>query len=227
MISYDIYRTISYDKCLTVGTQLKPPPVILQRFVELGIILHSRSCRGGRRVVRQITTLQSSRDERRTTTCVALAPVTTLRASVNNNYTWGRSSVGVRIRGGERRREERSGRFDRVKPNTSDNARTALRYIAREELTPSTKRQHSTDQTFHTAPTLYVLNPTSLGKPHAIQQLQADLDSNNIEIAVISETWFKSHHTDQAVGIPGYNIFRKDRGARRGGGVRIYITDKI
>jgi len=145
---------------LRMSCSFIPPPVVLQRFAELGI-LHSRGCRGGRHVVRRITTLQGSRDERHTTTCVALAPVTTLRSAVNN-YTWGRTAVGVQIRGGERRREERSGRFDRVNPNTSDNTRTALRYIAREELAPSTKRQHSTDQTCNTAPTLYVGYSTRL-----------------------------------------------------------------
>jgi len=72
-----------------------------------------------------------------------------------------------------------------------------------------------------------IANTTTAVVVSPIQQLQADLDSNNIEKAVISETWLKSHHTDQAVGITGYNIFRKDRGVRRRGGVGIYVTDKI
>jgi len=40
-------------------------------------------------------------------------------------------------------------------------------------------------------------------------------------------TRYDDDDTDQAVGIPGYNIFRKDRGARRGGGVEIYVPDHI
>ena len=70
---------------------------------------------------------------------------------------------------------------------------------------------------------LYVINPTSLAKPHALEQLQADVISNGIDVVLVSETWFKSHHLDSSIGINGYNIFRKDRKKRRGGGVAIYI----
>ena len=46
-------------------------------------------------------------------------------------------------------------------------------------------------------------------------------------MAVISETWFKVRHTDSILLLPGYNLFRRDRKRRRGGGVAIYITDDV
>jgi hypothetical protein len=74
---------------------------------------------------------------------------------------------------------------------------------------------------------LYLLNPTSLAKPHALQQLHGDLLVNNIDVCIISETWFKSRHSDQSVTMAGYNLFRLDRNKRRAGGVAIYIRDTV
>jgi hypothetical protein len=61
-------------------------------------------------------------------------------------------------------------------------------------------------------------------KPHALQHLIADVTANKIEIVILVETWMKTHHSDQAVEIPGYTIFRRDRKKRRGGGVAIYAA---
>ena len=76
------------------------------------------------------------------------------------------------------------------------------------------------------SPSLYVLNPTGLSKPNALQQLQADITGGDIDIILISETWFKpSVHSDALVQIEGFNIFRNDRLKRRGG--RVVITLEI
>jgi len=40
---------------------------------------------------------------------------------------------------------------------------------------------------------LYLLNPTSLAKPLAVQQLGTDLIAYDIDIAVVAETWFKNN----------------------------------
>src|SRR5207245_6530470 len=64
-------------------------------------------------------------------------------------------------------------------------------------------------------------------KLHAIEQLNADLTAQSTDVAIISETWFKAHHTDQAMQLSGYIIYRRDRKKRRGGGVAIYITDNV
>ena len=50
----------------------------------------------------------------------------------------------------------------------------------------------------------YVFNSASLAKPHAIDQLAADLSGYKIDIAVITETHFKpSKHPDSMMNIAG------------------------
>lgn len=76
-------------------------------------------------------------------------------------------------------------------------------------------------------PTLYVLNPTRLAKPLAVQHLHTDLIAYEIDIAVITETCFKNQHADYAVTLPGYTLFRRDRPRRRGGGVAVYARSDL
>jgi len=78
-----------------------------------------------------------------------------------------------------------------------------------------------------TLPTIYLLNPTSLAKPHAIQQLTTDVQSYDADTVVISESWLKQRHSNEAFSIPGFDIFRRDRPRRRGGGVTIYIRSTL
>ena len=72
-------------------------------------------------------------------------------------------------------------------------------------------------------PTLFVFNAASIATPHAIETLEAELKSLDIDIAVISETHLKSKHKDGVVFIPGYTIHWKDRVGRRAGGVAVYV----
>jgi hypothetical protein len=67
----------------------------------------------------------------------------------------------------------------------------------------------------------YVINSTSLVKPAALQQLGTDLSQFNIGIAIIAEMRFSALYTDHLVKIDGYNLFRKDRVGKKGGGVAI------
>src|ERR1700733_8710556 len=71
-------------------------------------------------------------------------------------------------------------------------------------------------------PSLYLLNPTGLAKPHAIDQLRIDMSTCKPVIIVIVESWFKAHHLDSGFIISDYSLFRLDRKKRRGGGVAIY-----
>src|SRR5437867_155898 len=80
------------------------------------------------------------------------------------------------------------------------------------------------DRCFSQIPSVLVLNPTSLAKAHAIEHLTVDLKAYNIDIAIISESWFKAHHSDSLLSISGYILYRRDRPKRRGGGVCIYIN---
>ena len=72
-----------------------------------------------------------------------------------------------------------------------------------------------------------MFNAASLAKPHAIEQLTADLTGYKIDAALICETHFKVKHVAGAFSIEGYNYFRRDRAKRRGGGVAVYIREDI
>jgi len=73
-------------------------------------------------------------------------------------------------------------------------------------------------------PSIYVLNAAALSKPGAVQHLAADLQGYGVSVAVITETHFKSKHTDSIVGIEGYKVYRLDRTGRRGGGVAVHCN---
>ena len=70
-----------------------------------------------------------------------------------------------------------------------------------------------------TYPNMFLLNSTSLAKNNAIEQLEIDFKILNIDIGIITETWFTDKHSDEDVSINDYNIFRLDRVKRMGGGV--------
>jgi len=55
------------------------------------------------------------------------------------------------------------------------------------------------------------LNPTSLAKPDAIPQLQAEIYKFNPDLVLISETFFKARHIAALVNIHSYSLFRRDR----------------
>src|SRR6218665_2313362 len=77
----------------------------------------------------------------------------------------------------------------------------------------------------HRVPSVYVFNANSLAKPHAKEQLLADLQSNQIDVAIISETKFKKHHKPQFSKLPGYRTYRIDRLGRGGGGGAIFVNN--
>ena len=48
-----------------------------------------------------------------------------------------------------------------------------------------------------------------------------------LDILVITETCFSSKTNEDLFAIPGYELFRKDRSARSGGGVAIYVNTDL
>ena len=78
-------------------------------------------------------------------------------------------------------------------------------------------------------PALYLLNAAGLAKPHAVQHLCADLMSNKCEVAVITETHFKSKHSDGSVSIPYTTLFSDvtERVVYRGGGMAVYVHSSL
>jgi len=57
-------------------------------------------------------------------------------------------------------------------------------------------------------PSLYVFNAAGLAKPHAVEQLAAELSSHGADVALITETHFKVWHTDSVIDIPDYCTIR-------------------
>ena len=76
-------------------------------------------------------------------------------------------------------------------------------------------------------PSIYLLNPTSIAKPHAIQHLYSDISSNSFDVVILAETWLKTQHSDSIVAMDGYTLFRRDRKKRKGGGVAIYLRSQF
>jgi hypothetical protein len=76
-------------------------------------------------------------------------------------------------------------------------------------------------------PLIYLLNATSIAKAHAIQNLQVDLEAYNVDVCIITESWLKHHHVDQLFLIQEYNLIRRDRRGRKGGGVCMYISNRF
>ena len=74
-------------------------------------------------------------------------------------------------------------------------------------------------------PRVYSVNAASLAKPHALQHFASELSSFSADVAIISETHFKKHHSTQMTQLDGYTCERRDRVGRRGGGVAIYIKN--
>jgi len=76
-------------------------------------------------------------------------------------------------------------------------------------------------------PNILLLNATSLAKNNAVQHLQCDLASNNIDIALIVETWFTRRIVNNVVAIRNYNLFRVDRTKRNCGGIAAYVKEEL
>jgi len=104
----------------------------------------------------------------------------------------------------------------------SDTAHPAVRTVA------ASDRPRIAGNVLHRtpAPSLYLLNDAALSKPHAVKQLGFDLRGYDVDVAVITETHFKSKNTDSVVSVPGYTVLRRDRDRRRGGGVALYSVYK-
>ena len=74
---------------------------------------------------------------------------------------------------------------------------------------------------------LYVLNVYGMTKSGAVEQLAGDLRSYAAHIAIFTETNLKQNHDNDFVRIIGYNVYRRDRIGRRGGGVAVYVRSTM
>jgi len=58
------------------------------------------------------------------------------------------------------------------------------------------------------------------------EELEAIIQQDGYDLVAITETWWDNSHDWHAV-IDGYGLFRKDRPARRGGGVALYVREQV
>lgn len=61
-----------------------------------------------------------------------------------------------------------------------------------------------------------------------IDDFRADLASHFADVALISETWLNTSHSDAMISVSGYKLYRNDRADwKRGGGVAIYLKKHL
>ena len=62
--------------------------------------------------------------------------------------------------------------------------------------------------------------------------IESDMNRNDVDICIVSETHLKAEIPDSVVCIPNYNIFRRDRDysgsdLRAKGGIAIYVRENL
>ena len=77
---------------------------------------------------------------------------------------------------------------------------------------------------------VYGTNAQSLG--NKFDDITIVCQQNNVDVAVVTETWFTSNMTENQLSIPSFNLFSTPRkfdvhGKKSGGGVAIYVNDDI
>ena len=58
------------------------------------------------------------------------------------------------------------------------------------------------------------------------EELEAIVQQANYDLVAITETWWDLSH-DWSAAMDGYKLLRKDRQGRRGGGVALYVKERI
>jgi len=58
------------------------------------------------------------------------------------------------------------------------------------------------------------------------EELGAIIQQDGYDLVAITETWWDNSHDWHAV-MDGYVLFRKHRSTRRGGGVSLYVREKL
>ena len=74
-------------------------------------------------------------------------------------------------------------------------------------------------------PSFLLINARSLLPK--IDDLTALLSANPVDLVAITESWLHKDIEDSLLHIKGFNLFRKDRTTRRGGGVCVFLRDEF
>ena len=67
-------------------------------------------------------------------------------------------------------------------------------------------------------------NARSMGNKQ--EELEAIVCSESYDIVAITETWWNDSHSWSAV-MEGYQLFKRDRLGRKGGGVALYVKKRL
>lgn len=78
-----------------------------------------------------------------------------------------------------------------------------------------------------TSPGITIAHLNIRGLLNKLDELKYHVHKLNIDILHVSETLLTSNTDSKLVNIPGYNMIRRDREGRRGGGVLSYIHNSI
>lgn len=80
----------------------------------------------------------------------------------------------------------------------------------------------------HSSNTINIIHLNAQSLYAHIDDFRSDLQSCSTDIALVSETWLKTCHSDGMISVGGYNILRNDRpDYKRGGGVAIYFRNSF
>ena len=60
-----------------------------------------------------------------------------------------------------------------------------------------------------------------------LDELRALLATSAVDLVAITESWLRSDIDDSLLSISAFNLFRKDRGVGRGGGICVYLSNTI
>ena len=74
-------------------------------------------------------------------------------------------------------------------------------------------------------PSLLLSNVCHIG--NKVDELQGVAKINNASIAIVTESWLTSEAPSSSMSIGEYNIYRKDRNNRQGGGVVVYVNNYL
>nr|VZI31980.1 unnamed protein product [Spirometra erinaceieuropaei] len=60
-----------------------------------------------------------------------------------------------------------------------------------------------------------------------LDELKLCLVELSPDVLAVTETWLSGNISDNEVALPGYQIYRRDRGHRQGGGIVVYVNDGL
>lgn len=74
---------------------------------------------------------------------------------------------------------------------------------------------------------LHFLHLNTRSMLSCLYELKYSVINSGIDLICLSETWLGENTPDAFVDIQGYTIFRNDRYGRRGGGVAVYVSNRL